>query len=211
MTSEATNAQQAHGTVSTERTRKHSTILVVAAFAAFLATFNETFLNVGFAPIMESLSVDVSTVQWLATAYMLGAAVMVPVSAFAYRSFPTRQLFCATTALLVIGSVIGALAPNFSVLLVGRIVQALWDWHAHPDRHEHHARGRATREAGHLHGHHGRNDHARPFIERYPCGCYLGVLRVVDAAVGVRRAFASVLLGGRDHPARYRTPHASEA
>ena len=125
MTSEATNAQQAHETVSTERTRKPSTILVVAAFAAFLATFNETFLNVGFAPIMESLSVDVSTVQWLATAYMLGAAVMVPVSAFAYRSFPTRQLFCATTALLVIGSVIGALAPNFTVLLVGRIVQAL--------------------------------------------------------------------------------------
>lgn len=125
MTSEATNAQQAHGTVSSGHVRKPSTILVVAAFAAFLATFNETFLNVGFAPIMESLSVDVSTVQWLATAYMLGAAVMVPVSAFAYRSFPTRQLFCATTALLVIGSVIGALAPNFTVLLVGRIVQAL--------------------------------------------------------------------------------------
>lgn len=125
MTSEASNAQQARGTVSAGRTRKPSTILVVAAFAAFLATFNETFLNVGFAPIMESLSVDVSTVQWLATAYMLGAAVMVPVSAFAYRSFPTRQLFCATTALLVIGSVIGALAPNFSVLLAGRIVQAL--------------------------------------------------------------------------------------
>lgn len=105
--------------------RNPAAILFVAAFAAFLATFNETFLNVGFAPIMESLSVDVSTVQWLATAYMLGAAIMVPVSAFAYRSFPTRQLFCATTALLVIGSVIGALAQDFAVLLAGRIVQAL--------------------------------------------------------------------------------------
>lgn len=105
--------------------RNPAAVLFVAAFAAFLATFNETFLNVGFAPIMENLSVDVSTVQWLATAYMLGAAVMVPVSAFAYRSFSTRPLFCCTTALLVIGSVIGALAPNFAVLLVGRIVQAL--------------------------------------------------------------------------------------
>lgn len=56
---------------------------------------------------------------------MLGAAVMVPVSAFAYRSFPTRPLFCATTALLVIGSVVGALAQNFAVLLIGRIIQAL--------------------------------------------------------------------------------------
>ena len=74
---------------------------------------------------MESLSVDVNTVQWLATAYMLGAAVMVPVSAFAYRRFPTKILFCITTLLLVIGSVIGALATNFTVLLIGRIVQAL--------------------------------------------------------------------------------------
>lgn len=108
-----------------QSSRKPAAILAVAAFAAFLATFNETFLNVGFAPIMSSLDVDVSTVQWLATAYMLGAAVMVPVSAFAYRSYPTRPLFCATTALLVVGSVVGALAPNFAVLLAGRIVQAL--------------------------------------------------------------------------------------
>lgn len=101
------------------------TILVVAAFAAFLATFNETFLNVGFAPIMGDLNVDVSTVQWLATAYMLGAAVMVPISAFAYRSFLTRPLFCMTTMLLVIGSVVGALAQDFAILLIGRIIQAL--------------------------------------------------------------------------------------
>lgn len=113
---------QAHGSA---KKQKPAAILAVAAFAAFLATFNETYLNVGFAPIMEALSVDVLTVQWLATAYMLGAAVMVPVSAFAYRSFPTRPLFCVTTLFLVVGSIIGALAPSFAVLLVGRIVQAL--------------------------------------------------------------------------------------
>ncbi len=107
------------------QTRNPKSIVAVAAFAAFLATFNETFLNVGFAPIMADLAVDVATVQWLATAYMLGAAVMVPVSAFAYRSFRTRPLFCLTCSFLVVGSVIGALAPNFWVLLVGRIVQAL--------------------------------------------------------------------------------------
>lgn len=119
--------EEQHGAVSQKIGAQHNpkTIIAVAAFAAFLATFNETFLNVGFAPIMADLNVDVSTVQWLATAYMLGAAVMVPVSAFAYRSFPTRILFCATVALLVIGSVIGALAATFPVLLVGRVVQAL--------------------------------------------------------------------------------------
>lgn len=123
--SEASPTAPARPSQPTDRTQKPAAILFVAAFAAFLATFNETFLNVGFAPIMADLGVDVSTVQWLATAYMLGAAVMVPVSAFAYRTFPTRPLFCATCALLVVGSVIGGIAPNFAVLLVGRIVQAL--------------------------------------------------------------------------------------
>ena len=56
---------------------------------------------------------------------MLGAAVMVPVTAFAYRNLPTRPLFCGTVALFVLGSVVAALAPSFPVLLVGRIVQSL--------------------------------------------------------------------------------------
>ncbi|QNK40010.1 MFS transporter [Caproicibacter fermentans] len=104
---------------------KPKMIVIVAAFAAFLATFNETFLNVAFTPIMTDLNVGVSTVQWLATAYMLGAAVMVPVSAFMYRRIPTKPLFLFTTSLLIVGSVIGALATSFPILLAGRIVQAL--------------------------------------------------------------------------------------
>ncbi|MDR1513118.1 MAG: MFS transporter [Propionibacteriaceae bacterium] len=105
--------------------RRPRPFIAVAAFAAFLATFNETYLNVAFTPIMEAWGVGVPTVQWLATGYMLGAAVMVPVSAFAYRSVPTRPLFVGTVAVLVAGSVVGALAPSFAVLLAGRVVQAL--------------------------------------------------------------------------------------
>lgn len=104
---------------------KPGTILFVAAFSAFLATFNETFLNVAFAPVMADFNVGVSTVQWLAAAYMLGAAVMVPVSAFAYRSIPTKPLYLVTVGLLVIGSIVGGLAASFPILLTGRIIQAL--------------------------------------------------------------------------------------
>jgi len=100
-------------------------IIATAAFAAFLATFNETYLNIGFSPIMNDFGVGVSTVQWLSTAYMLGAAVMVPVSAFLYRSVPTKPLFLITTSFLIIGSIVGALAGNFTVLLIGRIIQSI--------------------------------------------------------------------------------------
>jgi DHA2 family lincomycin resistance protein-like MFS transporter len=95
------------------------------AFATFLATFNETFLNVGFTPIMNDFGIGVSTVQWLASAYMLGAALMIPISAFLYRNVPTRPLFLSIVSLFIIGSVIGGLAESFPTLLTGRIIQAL--------------------------------------------------------------------------------------
>ncbi|MDR3294491.1 MAG: MFS transporter [Clostridiales Family XIII bacterium] len=103
---------------------KPKTFIAVAALAIFVATFNETFLGVAFAPIMNEFQIGVSTVQWLASAYMLGAAVMVPVSAFLYRSVPTKPLFLSIVALLVVGSVVGGLAASFAALLVGRVIQA---------------------------------------------------------------------------------------
>ncbi len=100
-------------------------ILLVTALAVFLATFNETFLNVAFDAIGSSLSVGFETVQWLATAYMLAAAVMVPISAFLYRRIKTKVLFLSTIAFFIVGSVICGIAQNFILLLVGRVIQAI--------------------------------------------------------------------------------------
>lgn len=105
--------------------RKPELFIFVAAFSAFLATFNETFLNVAFTTIMSDLHVGVTTVQWLSTAYMLGAAVMVPVSAFLYRSMPTKPLYLFAVVLLMLGSILCGFADSFTILLFGRIVQAL--------------------------------------------------------------------------------------
>lgn len=100
-------------------------ILMITAFAVFLATFNETFLNIAFNTIGSEFGIDLSVVQWLATGYMLGAAIMVPLSAFLYRRIPTKVLFLGTTACFIIGSMVAGLSTNFVVLLIGRIIQAL--------------------------------------------------------------------------------------
>lgn len=100
-------------------------MIAVAAAAAFLATFNETFLNVAFTPIMKDFGIDVSGVQWLTTGYLLVAAVFVPVANVLYHRFPTRTLFVSVVAIMLTGSVVGALAPTFSVLLIGRLLQAI--------------------------------------------------------------------------------------
>ncbi|OIR46237.1 MFS transporter [Corynebacterium sp. NML130628] len=99
--------------------------MFAAALAAFIATFNETFLNVGFTNIMADFNIGVSTVQWLATAYMLGAAVMTPTAGFFIRRFNTKPLYLAMTSTWIVGGVITSTAPNFAVLLVGRVLQSV--------------------------------------------------------------------------------------
>lgn len=110
---------------SPQRTGRAGWMIAVAAAAAFLATFNETFLNVAFTPIMEDFIVNVNTVQWLTTGYLLVAAVFVPVANVLYHRFPTRPLFVSVVALMVGGSAVGALAPTFGVLLIARLLQAI--------------------------------------------------------------------------------------
>ena len=105
--------------------RHAGAVLFAVAFATLLATFNETFLNVALTPIMDDLAVSAGTVQWVTTAYMLAAAIMVPVTGFLYRSVLTKRLTMVALALLLVGTLIGLVAGSFAVLLAGRVVQAL--------------------------------------------------------------------------------------
>lgn len=105
--------------------RNAGAVLFTVAFATLLATFNETFLNVALTPIMADLAVNAGTVQWVTTAYMLAAAIMVPVTGFLYRSVATRRLTLVALALLMVGTIVSFLSQSFALLLVGRIVQAL--------------------------------------------------------------------------------------
>ncbi len=145
------------------RQKKSLTIIFAAALAAFTATFNETFLNVGFTHIMADFGIGVSTVQWLATAYMLGAAVMTPTAGFFIRRFSTKQLFLATTSTWIVGGVITALAPNFTVLLVGRIIQSVGTGLLVPIEMMIALTVAPRPKLGTFLGGHGCHDHARPF------------------------------------------------
>lgn len=73
---------------------------------------------------MKIFGVGPTTVQWLATGFMLVNGVLIPVTAFLMKRFSTRQLFISSMLLLLFGSVFCAIATSFSVLLIGRMIQA---------------------------------------------------------------------------------------
>ncbi len=99
-------------------------ILVVLLLGVFVAILNQTLLNVAIPHLMNEFNETADTIQWLSTAYMLTTGVLVPLSAYLIGTFTTRQLFLTSMILFAAGSFICSIAPTFSVMLIGRVVQA---------------------------------------------------------------------------------------
>ena len=97
-------------------------ILLISTFVVFL---NETLLGVALPIIMQDLSITASVGQWLNTAFMLTMAVVIPTTGYLQQRFPTRVLYMAAMTAFVVGTLLGAFSPNFEILLLGRIVQAM--------------------------------------------------------------------------------------
>ncbi|GIN58508.1 MDR family MFS transporter [Lederbergia ruris] len=100
-------------------------IMLSLIIGAFFAILNETLLNIALTTLMKEFGITLPTVQWMATGFMLVMGVVIPVSALLLQWFTTRQLFLGTMIVFTIGTAISAIAPNFSILLVGRLTQAV--------------------------------------------------------------------------------------
>uniref|UniRef100_A0A7C9K9M5 DHA2 family efflux MFS transporter permease subunit n=1 Tax=Muribaculaceae bacterium Z82 TaxID=2304548 RepID=A0A7C9K9M5_9BACT len=104
--------------------KKELVMVGVLLVGVLLAVLNQTLLSPALPAIMADLQVDATTVQWLTSGYSLVEAVVIPLSAYLIGRFSTRQLFIAAFALFTAGSLAATIAPNFWVLLLGRVLQA---------------------------------------------------------------------------------------
>ncbi|MFJ8459485.1 MDR family MFS transporter [Lysinibacillus xylanilyticus] len=104
---------------------KHTPILIALILGAMVAFLNETLLGNALTVLMKEFDVSASTIQWLSTAYMLVVGVLVPITALLQQWFTTRQMFLTAMLTFLVGTLIAGFAPTFSVLLIGRIVQAI--------------------------------------------------------------------------------------
>ncbi|WP_085992885.1 MDR family MFS transporter [Oceanobacillus senegalensis] len=99
-------------------------IMIVLISGAFVTILNQTLLGTALPHIMRDLQLEENTVQWLQSIFMLVNGIMIPVTAFLIGKFTTRRLFLTAMFLFALGTLFGAIAPNFTVLLTGRIFQA---------------------------------------------------------------------------------------
>ncbi len=107
-----------------DQKKKKGILLFILLLGSFLSVLNQTILNVALPDLMKEFEVSATTIQWLSTGFMLVNGILVPVTAFLMKRFTTRQLFISSMLLLLVGTFINAMAPSFSFLLIGRMIQA---------------------------------------------------------------------------------------
>lgn len=103
---------------------KRAPLMFVLILGAFVAILNQTLLGTALPPIMNDLNLSENTVQWLQSVFMLVNGIMIPITAFFIERFTTRSLFLTAMGAFAIGTFICGIAPNFTFLMVGRILQA---------------------------------------------------------------------------------------
>ncbi|WP_297817670.1 DHA2 family efflux MFS transporter permease subunit [uncultured Lactobacillus sp.] len=92
---------------------------------AFVGMLSETSLNIALPQLMTAFNIPAGTVQWLVTGYMLIIGIILPLSSIMTKWFSTRKLVSFGLAAFLIGAVISAIAPSFTILLTGRMIQGL--------------------------------------------------------------------------------------
>jgi predicted MFS family arabinose efflux permease len=95
------------------------------ALGAFVLVLSE-FLPIGLLPaISADLNVSVGTAGLMVVATGLAGAVSAPLVTVLTSRLDRRIVLLALTALLVIADTVGALAPNFGILIVARLLMGV--------------------------------------------------------------------------------------
>ncbi|MFT8363885.1 MAG: MDR family MFS transporter [Sporolactobacillus sp.] len=99
-------------------------LIIVMLIGAFCTILNQTLLATALPDIMKDFHITASSGQWLTTAFLLMNGIMIPVTALLINKFSSKWLYILSMTIFLIGTILAAVAPNFSILLLGRIVQA---------------------------------------------------------------------------------------
>ncbi|WP_059105293.1 DHA2 family efflux MFS transporter permease subunit [Shouchella shacheensis] len=100
-------------------------VVIVILTAAFLFTFSQFLLITAYPTIMDEFDLNATQVQWLTTAFLLTTIVLIPMTGYLSNTFSSRTLVVFSLSCLLVGTVIGGLAPNFGTLISSRVVQAI--------------------------------------------------------------------------------------
>ncbi|GFZ84528.1 MFS transporter [Pseudohongiella nitratireducens] len=100
-------------------------ISAVTGAGAFIAMLDSTVVNLAIESIRSDFSSTLPIVQWVATDYLCALAVSLPAAAWLGVRYGYGRVWTISLAVFVAASILCAMAPNPSTLIIARILQGL--------------------------------------------------------------------------------------
>ncbi|XKF67343.1 MFS transporter [Virgibacillus necropolis] len=99
--------------------------ITLFTIGVFMAGLDNGIISTALTTINDSFNVSPSWGTWSITLYTLGIAVSVPIVGKLSDRFGRKRLFIIEITLFAIGSLLVAISPSFTFLLVARVIQAI--------------------------------------------------------------------------------------
>lgn len=104
-------------------------ILATVSIGTFMSTLDSSIVNVALPTISASISnkshVNISTLQWVVTAYLLTISSLLPVFGRIADLLGRKRVYSLGFLVFTLGSILCGFAPNIWFLIGMRILQAI--------------------------------------------------------------------------------------
>ena len=113
----------AHRPVDEPLGREVWVVAAVVTVGMIMSILDTTIVNVALETLSRQLSASLSTIQWVATGYMLALAIVIPLTGWMSERFGAKQVWMTSVALFGLGSALCGLSWSAESLIFFRILQ----------------------------------------------------------------------------------------
>jgi EmrB/QacA subfamily drug resistance transporter len=97
----------------------------VVVLGTIMTVLDLTVVNVAIPTLGRTFAASVASIQWVATAYMLAFASVIPLSGWASERFGAKRVWFVSLLLFLLGSALAGAAWSLESLIAFRVVQGL--------------------------------------------------------------------------------------
>lgn len=99
-------------------------ILLCVSLSVFMSTLNSSIVNISLPTISKVFNVNISSIQWVVTSYLLAISVLLPVWGKISDLYGRKNIFGLGFIVFTAGSGFCGIASNLELLVLSRVIQA---------------------------------------------------------------------------------------
>ena len=100
-------------------------LAAVVVLGTIMTILDATIVNVALATLGREFGAALPTIQWVATAYLLAFASVIPLTGWTAERFGAKRVWLGSLSAFVVGSLLSGLSWSVASLIAFRVVQGL--------------------------------------------------------------------------------------